>query len=190
MMHPSESQLALFAGGELGWVERFRVMRHLRSCASCPDILERYRQCAAELNRLREELPPGLVWDRLANEMTGNIRVGLAAAECISGRPGKPSRLDWRPAAAMAMLTLVLAVAWWFNLPSRRLPAHTMRAAEGVVLQYTPSGLEVKENGNALTLMHPKGGQRTISVSSPGLLRVRYVDGDTGQITINNVYAE
>ena len=190
MTHPSEQDLALYAGRDLGWIERLRVSRHVRACRLCGETVELFQEASAELSSSALDLPPGLRWDRLAEEMKGNIRVGLAAAECIAPVVDRSSRMGWRPAVAMGMATVLLGGAWWFTAPLKKLPQHTMRAAEGVVLQSTASGLELKENGSAMTLMHPRDGLRTISVSSPGLLRVRYVDGDTGQVTINNVYAD
>ena len=35
MKHPREEHLALFAGGDLGPFERWRVSRHLRACPEC-----------------------------------------------------------------------------------------------------------------------------------------------------------
>ena len=64
-----------------------------------------------------------------------------------------------------------------------------MRAA-GIEIRTTASGIELNENGNALTLLHTRGRQRPIFTSVPGTLRARFVDNETGQVTINNVYTD
>jgi hypothetical protein len=59
-----------------------------------------------------------------------------------------------------------------------------------VEIRTSATGLEVKENGSTLILMHTRGQQAPLILSTPGSLRARYVDQDTGQVTINNVYAD
>jgi hypothetical protein len=64
-------------------------------------------------------MPAGVNWDRLSAEMTANIRVGLAAGECVAPRRRKPgSFIGWKPAAIAAGIVCVLSAAWWLNLPS------------------------------------------------------------------------
>ena len=192
MLHPGDNQLALFSGSESSGLERLRVWWHVRACDRCWREVEAMRENAALLrNRLRTsaaQFPAGLDWDRLAAEMTANIHVGLEAGECVgSVAQRKPNIIGWRPAAAMAGMSLMLAGAWWLNLPrSKRLAAKQ----SPVEIRTSATGLEVKENGSALILMHTRGQQAPIIVSTPGSLRARYVDQDTGQVTINNVYAD
>jgi hypothetical protein len=57
-------------------------------------------------------------------------------------------------------------------------------------VQVAPGGIEVKANSATLTLLRRKAATPVLYVSSPGSLRERFVDADTGQITINNVYTE
>ena len=49
--------------------------------------------------------------------MTANIRVGLAAGECVTPRERKVAAISWRPAAIAAGLVVLLAGAWWLNIP-------------------------------------------------------------------------
>jgi hypothetical protein len=65
-----------------------------------------------------------------------------------------------------------------------------MLAPADAVLQATPAGIEVKASRGALTLLNTRAGSQTVYVSAPGSLRARFVDSETGQVTINNVYAE
>ena len=81
MKHPDEATLALHAGGDLGLIARWRTNRHLSRCERC-------REEVAAFQGLREVLPdlaemPEVPWNRLAAEMKANIRLGLAAGECV-----------------------------------------------------------------------------------------------------------
>jgi hypothetical protein len=136
-----------------------------------------------------QALPAGLHWDRLAAEMTANIHLGIEAGECIgSVRAARPERIGWRTVTVTAGISALLMGAWWLNPP---------RPVREAALRHTPveigasaTGIEVKENGSAMMLMHTRGAQRPIIVSTPGSLRARFVDQDTGQVTINNVYSD
>jgi hypothetical protein len=78
--------------------------------------------------------------------------------------------------------------AWWLN-PPRTVREVALRPSP-VEVRTSQGGIEVKENGSAMILMHTRGQQRPIIVSTPGSLRARFVDQDTGQVTINNVYSD
>ena len=190
MTHPGAADLALFAGGDLGFRQRWRVSRHVSSCAHCQAEVRTFQTATAELREESEVLPPGLNWDRLAAEMTANIHVGLEAAECVGPAPSRAIWTGWRGAAVVAAMSVLVLVAYVLNPPPRR-TEHAMNAPR-LEIRNTSSGLELNENGSALVLLHGRGvqTQRPMIVSSPGTLRARVVDDETGQITINNVYAE
>jgi hypothetical protein len=61
---------------------------------------------------------------------------------------------------------------------------------DGVVVQSTRDGIQVREGDRSLQLMHPSAQPVTYSVGAQGSMRARYVDPETGYVTINNVYAE
>lgn len=192
MRHPGVSELALYAGGDLGWWERWRIARHAGACAECRQEIAAFR---AARNALREEaaaLPAEVDWDHLAAEMKANIHLGLAAGECVGGErspgtaPGS-DRLSWRAVAALAMMTLVILTGWFLNAPR---PEITANQPAGYVLEATSAGIGVKQNGRGLTMLSPAEAAVTYSVNAQGSLRARYVDTDTGQVTIANVYAE
>ena len=191
MTHPSETQLALFAGNDLPRFEQWRVRRHLRACGRCAGEVDAYAKTVLASRAASDELPPELNWDRLADEMTANIHLGMAAGECVAAVPKvRPSVFaGWRAAAVMSGMSVVLIAAWWLNPPRPHGPQ--LRGPE-VEIRATGNGLELKGNGTALVLLNGRGGgtPRPIIVSSPGTLRARYVDTDSGQITINNVYSE
>ena len=211
MKHPSEAQLALFAGGDLaGYWERWRVSRHITLCGNCQAEVKSLREASEQVREVTAELPKDLNWNRLAAEMTGNIRVGLAAGEAIArfDRPSarRPLRLGWNAALVLACATAVFLVAFWISLP-RPQADHLMAAfkriraerigsilrtpamtQDDVVLEASSSAIEVKENGRAMSLTHPHSDGVTVSVSLQGSAGVRYVDADTGQVTTTRVY--
>lgn len=207
--HPTETQLALYAGDDLRVWERWRVRRHVASCSECRHEIQAYRQAAEDLQDIEVGLPGQVNWARLSDEMTGNIRVGFAAGECIAdfekhGHPVRP-RLLWRAALVMTCLSLVVVSMVWLKIPGERMdhwvsslrsvrmerigPIRTPPAVQdAVVLEANPSSIEVKANGSALSLMHPRSDGATVSVNMQDSAGVRYVDADTGQVTMNRVY--
>ena len=81
MKHPSQEILALHAGGDLGWLASWKTARHVAACERCADEV-------AAFSDLREALPelgeiPEVPWNRMAADMRANIRLGLAAGECV-----------------------------------------------------------------------------------------------------------
>jgi hypothetical protein len=210
--HPSEVQLALFAGSDLGAWDRWRVRRHVAQCAACDTQVQSLKSASEQLREVAAELPKDLNWDRLSNEITGNIRVGLAAGEAIARfdkpllRRG-PGRLGWNAVMVLAGATAIFGIAFWTSLPqpqADKLTAVFQRirtgrigslvqrpgfAQDGVVmLEASSSAIEVKENGRTLSLMHPHSDGGTVSISMKGSAGVRYVDADSGQVTTNKVY--
>ena len=217
MKHPVPAQLALFSGGDLSRWDRLRVARHIARCAGCRHELELLSDAAGQFRKLAQEaldLPTGLNWNRLAEEMTGNIRVGLAAGEAIASFDPPLRRrphLGW-PRFANATLVIVGAmvifgVAFWTSLPPQQAEhlltslnrirteriGTLVRSAGGsvapddVVLEASSSSIQVRENGRALSLISHSDGA-TVSVSMHGSAGVRFVDADTGQVTTNKVY--
>src|SRR2546421_328775 len=138
-----------------------------------------------------EQMPDGLDWESLSAELTANIRVGLAAGECVADASSrKRDRTwafvrgwDWRPAGAIAGVMVLLTGAWWLNVP----PADnvSLRKAVGAiarggrdrmpqfvrgmedrapVLEVNASGGVVRVNGGALTGFQDVLRQRTGTV--------------------------
>lgn len=187
--HPALRDLALFAGGDLPAVSRWRVAAHVRFCSQCQSETEAFRSVSVR-SAVESELPQGVRWDRLAEEMTANIRLGLEAGECVAAVRQPSAPVGWRAATVMAAMSILLLGAWYLN-PVPRHVEHTLQARQ-IEIRNTSTGLELNEGGNALVLLHARGGvqARPLIVSAPGNLRARVVDADTGQITIHHVYAE
>ncbi len=189
MRHPEVESLALYAGGEIGVFGRLRVAAHLASCEECRREAEALRRARSVLREEAGELPAELDWAALEAEMKANIRLGLAAGAIVDSPVAAPPQgLRWRAGFGLAMATLVIITGWFLNVPRPDRVAESR--TQGVVLDATQAGLEVRENGRALTMLQPASTAVTYSVNTAGSLRARYVDGDTGQVTITNVYAQ
>jgi hypothetical protein len=127
--------------------------------------------------------------------MIGNIAVGVAAARCVDHVGQGRKILAW--AAAVAGLLLLFAAGWATHIP-REQTEHIFAAlhnwaarapqATGTVLRSSPDGVAVRAQGSTLTLMHPRSA--VVSVSSTSGMEARYVDTETGQVTITSVYAQ
>lgn len=186
MKHPNQATLALHAGGDLGLFARWKVNRHLACCESCRDEV-------SEFEALREILPdlkeiPEVPWGRLAAEMKANIRLGLEAGECV--RSGEPPLRDHplftgtRTAVALASVMALLVTGLMLERPV------PVSADDGSVVQATANGIQVRRGTQALRIMNNGAVNVTYSPDAQGGMRARYVDPETGYVTINNVYAE
>jgi hypothetical protein len=178
----------LYAGGDLGMFDNWRVRGHVRGCPQCNAEVEAFRSAGHALRGEAHELPREVNWNRLAAEMKANIRVGLAAGQCVGPDPQAVQPAGWRVAVVLASMALVMVSGWWLQLPKP--PAAELAHAQGIVLDSTESGVRLQEGEGALTLMNPGSNSVMVSVSMEGSLRARYVDSETGQVTINNVYAQ
>ena len=199
MKHPGEIKLALFAGSDLGFVERLRVRKHVRECESCRSEVEALRSCAGQLRGVTGEMPDGVNWTHLSQEMTGNIRVGLAAGECVGPEPRERRRsLGWHAAGVMAAAFVIGIGAMWWNIP-RGLPrpiatVHPPAAQQDrVVFDVSQSSIDLTANGGTMSFLSSRPGSSrsgsvAVSVSMQGSARAQYVDADTDQVTINKVY--
>jgi alkylhydroperoxidase family enzyme len=132
MTHVSQSDLALYAAGDLLLWRRIRVRLHVSACRDCSDVAEAHRADRGRLRQSADAMPEGLDWNRLSAEMTANIHLGLEAGECVTPRDRrtpifKPHEgwaarffesLSWKPAAVVAGVTMLLAGSWWLNVPA------------------------------------------------------------------------
>jgi anti-sigma factor RsiW len=203
MNHIPETDLALYVSGDLRLVRRAAVSFHVRQCERCRGRMEAYRADREQTRKIAGEMPAGVDWDRLAAEMTANIRVGLAAGECVARKSERRRPIvSWRPAAIAAGVVAVLTAAWWLNMPpgtsdelGRAMSAiwHGRGNVTGMAIPdrgatvvATPLGIELRENNNALG-----GSQDTVpvgvSASMQGSASASYVNADTGQMTITSV---
>jgi hypothetical protein len=187
MTHPSQSVLALYAGKDLGWFARWRAERHLAGCRQCRDEVETFASLRDDLAGQNEL--PALSW-RLAAEMKANIRLGLAAGECVRGEQGA-APLAWlsggRALAACASVMALLVAGMFLERPT---PPLQPVAGDSAVLRATANGIELNQGGQTLSLLQGPAEKVTYSAGAQGSMRARYVDSDTGNVTINNVYVQ
>ncbi len=200
-IHPSVQSLSLYSGGDLPWTTRLSVARHLKHCSDCEQQVSVFRSSKSELRR--EAGAQALTgfeaiadWNRLEREMLGNIAVGVAAARCVDNvRRGRT--FLWRGAFVAALATL-FAAGWVTHIPKeqtehlttslRRLVGLEPREFFGTVVRTTPEGIAVRAQGATLTIMHPP--YAVVSLSGSSGVAARYVDDETGEVTITTVYGQ
>jgi hypothetical protein len=188
MKHPNQATLALHAGGDLGPIARWRARRHLARCAEC-------REEVAGFEQLRQLLPSlddaqDIHWNRLAAEMKANIRLGLAAGECVRADEPAGAGLIWpgaRVGVALASAAVLLAAGLVLLRPGPIAAWET-----GVVVQATADGIQVREGGQSLGLMHSGTSREAVTyqAGAQGSVEARYVDSETGYVTVNKVEVE
>ena len=187
MTHPDQTILALYAGQDLGWFRRRRTERHLARCRECRGEVQAFASARDHLVALNEL--PAISWNRLAIEMKANIRLGLAAGECV-----RTDETRWRETPLFSRARAVVAFASVVVLLFAGLvlehPAPSAPKYDGVVVQTTANGIQVREGGQALRLLHAGAQNVQYSVGAQGSMRARYVDPETGYVTINDVYAD
>src|ERR1700686_845986 len=146
MTHPNQATLALHAGGDLGLWARWNTQRHLSNCDLCRDEV-------AAFAGVREILPdlaeiPEVPWNRLAAEMRANIRLGLAAGECVRAvgdvsqgdAPLRQSPLFTFGRATVAFASIVVMVVTGLML-TRPSP---VAGKEGPLVQATEDGIQIR----------------------------------------------
>ena len=197
MKHPVETDLALFAGRDLGLVSEWRVRRHVSRCERCRAGVEAFESLQAETAALGE-LPAEIGWNRLASEMKANIRLGLAAGECVAGHPGLAERpgLAWfsgyQTMLAYAGVIVLVVAGLWLQRPAPPLAGSLENGR--TVLAATQDGVELSEAGGSFGLQY--GASRDVnrsvdySVDTRGAMGARYVDTSTGYVTVVNMNLE
>ena len=108
--HPAETSLALFAGGELGPLSRWRIEKHLQDCASCQHIVADFFHLQSDLSEL--SLLPALDWDA----MTAKIceRAAETAPSEPAPRPFLSPPMMWRYGLVTATLFCAFVVVRQF----------------------------------------------------------------------------
>ena len=128
--------------------------------------------------------------------MHGNIAVGVSAARCVD--KVRRGRAFFLRGAFITGLASLFVVGWMTHIPNeqtghlltslRRIVGLNPQEFTGTVVRSTPEGIAVRSQGTTLTLMHPSSALVTMSGSSA--VEARYVDEETGQVTITNVYGQ
>jgi hypothetical protein len=199
--HPAQPTLALLSRDDVAWLESLPARWHVRFCPQCKRQLEGFRTARRELGLIsgadgRQPLDGQPVeddpaWNALEAEMRANIRLGLTAGSLASGPSGSeeviPSLMPyfpWRWAVVCGALVFVLTAGWWLrssggaSLPVASVPALEAPAAE-------PAGREP-----GIQLLVPVADVSRTEMDFDGSTRSRVIDGETGQVTLQQVYVE
>jgi hypothetical protein len=134
-------------------------------------------------------------WSRLEREMEGNIVVGLDASRCIEKKRA-PRGLLLKFAAGGGM-ALLFVLGWVTHIPNEQsariytavrsaFGGKTAREYQGPILRSLPDGIVVGSPESSLTILHPASA--VVSASGSAGVEARYVDDETGQVTITDVY--
>lgn len=187
--HLTDQTLALLAGGDLSGFAAWRARRHVQNCQICRLALEEFASTAKAVREAANELPPTVQWDSLSREMYANIRVGLEASECVAPPVSRPEPFGWRPAVALASLMIVVATGWYLSASRLAPKPFASLKTESASVELTPTGVELRQGAQGFALLNPRGNRVTYSVGSQGA-QARYVDSETGQVTITQVNLE
>jgi anti-sigma factor RsiW len=183
MSHIDDKQLALFAGGDLDFLRRLFVTRHVNRCAVCQERVAEFAEIREQLATMADA-EAALNWTALEAEMRANIRLGLEAGACVA--PVR-AQTQWNPRFAVAFASLCILAVSGVVLKTRPV-SHPVRATSE--LEATRAGLELRSGENSLTLLNRHGAVSNVTVGAQGEIRGRFVDGETGSVTITNVYLE
>jgi hypothetical protein len=192
MPHPSEQDLALYAGNDLGRLTRMRVDWHLRNCGKCQQEVTEFSALRAETVRSASE--PDVNWTRLAAEMKANIRLGLEAGECIAPLPSRhraPSPWAWASLVTAALIAIAAGGEIWINHPwslNAEPPGLASTVPQEIVLEVKDSGI-LRRDGDAITdeWRNNSRGDIVSSVNAQGGVSASYVDSKTGMVTVDNI---
>jgi hypothetical protein len=196
MKHPAEAELALSISGDAGFWRGLAIGGHLLRCEKCRRQAAALRRAKAELQRSARELPEGLDWGKLQAEMTANIRLGVAAGKIVAA-PAEPDRpyAPWRVAAAVTSIAVLMLGGWLFYSPESSSggdteAAETIWGEDGEMLLHADSSrIQLEQDGRGLALLNTGGERVTLAVSMQGSVRAGYVDEETGEVTIHQIYA-
>ncbi len=196
MKHPSVENLALYSGGELAWWPRWVLGRHVNNCGQCRKEVALFKDAAAAVRVETDEMPAGVQWDSLAAEMGANVRLALSASDAISAYPaieetGPAQGMSWRMVALTTGFVVLLSIGYWLSA-LKKSEQLAMRGPEPVVVEASERGVGMSDGSKGMELQGPKASYRAavVTVSTLGSAGAQYVDEETGQITVNNVYVE
>jgi hypothetical protein len=200
--HPDARSLALYATGDLSSWMRVYIRLHILRCPRCASEVRTY---ASSRQELKARAGAGTLtafenridWSTVEREMLGNIAVGVAAARCID-KVGRQRTLVSGTVWLTAALVVLFVLGWWTHIPREQTTRLVSSLAKFAGLQHastnnplvrsTEEGISVRTENATLVLRNP----RTALVRAMGnsAVEARYVDDNTGQVTITNVYVQ
>jgi len=195
-MSKHATELDLAAIGELPFFRRMAIERHVKNCEACQERLAGYAALRAELLEMPE---PELDWNRLAAEMRANIHLGIEAGECVREAAAPRFANPGLIAAFASLLVLVGAAVVMQRAPSGNVTAnrsvadaHSMPLSDYrvPVLQSSAQGIEMRSGPASFAFLNRENGPVNQVVSADGAVRSHDIDGDTGAVTIRDVYLQ
>jgi hypothetical protein len=195
MKHPSESDLALYAAGDLSWAKQKFTGRHVSQCGACQSVVVEYSEFRPGVHEF-PKLPSHIQWSRLQAEMTANIHLGLEAGECVNPRSAvRPSTKlpihfggipSWhRLGIAGAVLCAVGGITFMIQHP----PSLAGPPVTGTILEASERGLQISEGAQTLRLLNTSGTDVSRTVGARGEVGARYLDPN-GYVTVSQVYGQ
>lgn len=191
--HIEEAVLALAASQDLDWRQRIEVWFHIRRCADCAATLHEYRRLRDGLRNSQEgtEFAAG-DWAALEREIKANIGLGLAAGRIVEPRASRADAgaiepAGWRLAVVTATLTVVLASGWLLRRPAPGVASPEWGPA---VAEASAEGVGIHEGQAGLMLLTPAKDSSVMLAGTSGGARARFIDAETGQVTIHHVALE
>lgn len=215
--HPSDTLVALYATGDLDWRDRVTAAWHVRTCERCANLAQSFREDVAFRKLGADAMPLPANWDALAEEMSANIRLGLSASECIrfvksgdvkprvNAKPIGAERPNWfwKPAAGIAAAMAMVVTVWFSTMPPEQTRVFTRvwnaavhgqtgsPEAMGMVLESSANGVEMRKGSRTSVKLLVSGRlPEQFSANLDGSMRAQYVDEESGQVTVTNVYTE
>lgn len=174
--HPSESDLALAATGDLGAWKDLLVRRHLRECAECRQLAGEYAGLPRALRELAGDAPATPAW------LGERILAGATAAPAFAGATRV---LRQNPAMAFAGMVVLFLLALLLLGRDSALPPQNYRAsatADAVI------GESVGPRGRERMVVYAGTPAGPAAVSAGGLqVEISQVDPKTGAITITRI---
>ena len=197
-LHLDAPTLALLAGGELPFWRRWNAAWHVRFCSDCQAELRKFRVLRAALpaealdESAAADALPGVAWSVFEAEMRANIRLGLTAG-ALAGepesvpQPAPPAPVPfWRWATVCGALVCVLGAGWGLGTP-RHTPTPVVQA--GLTLPVEGEDADAAPPAGFELLIPASGAART-EADFNGATRARLIDGETGRVTLQQVYAQ
>ena len=126
----------------------------------------------------------------MAAEMRANIRLGLAAGECVRVERPAAARFSavHRRAGHAGTRQRAGADGDGPDVGSGR--RRRLRAIDEPMVQATANGIQRRAGDTAFGLMHSGASSVTYTVGAQGTLGARYTDPETGNVTMTKVYVE
>ncbi|MDR3699487.1 MAG: hypothetical protein P4L56_07625 [Candidatus Sulfopaludibacter sp.] len=186
MRHPNQAALALHAGGDLGKFARWKLERHLAKCDVCTAEIAAYESTREMMGELAAV--PELPWNRLAAEMKANIRLGLAAGECVRGMETSMRGTRWLSGARMAVACAGIVVLIVTGVVLQR-PEPQPVAFSVPIVEAIDNGILMSAGGTSVGLMNHGVKRVSYLPNADGGMSASYVNA-SGYITVNTVYGQ